>query len=219
MRPSVGPDDSLIGSRDWLNFFGNLQAYLAQNWWPRYEDCTSLPTEADIEKLEVTLRGVVLSGALGSLVPVEELAVGGAAPAQAATPTAPMWGSDEASLPAKQGDEAKARPTTGASMGLASGSGLSGARAASPPAGKAASLASESAELVPVPDLAAGSAGPAEVATPTAPIRDGDEALETQGDEAPSASLLEKQGDESERAKEKMEGCSRKARRKGRRSA
>ena len=219
MRPSVGPDDSLIGSRDWLNFFGNLQAYLAQNWWPRYEDCTSLPTEADIEKLEVTLRGVVLSGALGSLVPVEELAVGGAAPAQAATPTAPMWGSDEASLPAKQGDEAKARPTTGASMGLASGSGLSGARAASPSAEKAASLASESAELVPVPDLAAGSAGPAEVATPTAPIWDGDEALETQGDEAPSASLLEKQGDESERAKEKMEGCSRKVRRKGRRSA
>ena len=194
-----------------------LQAHLAQNWWPRYEDCTSLPTEADIEKLEVTLRGVVLSGALGSLVPVEELAVGGAAPAQAATPTAPMWGSDEApsaSLPAKQGDEAKARPTTGASTGLASGSGLSGGRAVSPSAEQAASLASESAELVPVPDLAAGSAGPAEVATPTAPIWDGDEALETQGDEAPSASLPERQGDESESAEEKTEECPRgKARR------
>ena len=70
-------------------------------------------------------------------------------------------------------------------------------------------MASESAELVPVPDPAAGSAGPAQVATPTAPIWDGDEAPETQGDEAPSASLPERQGDESESAEEKKEECPR----------
>ena len=104
----------LATSRAWRNFLVNLQRYLMDTWWRLYQNGRPLPTERDLEKLEVALCGVVLSDTLGPPVPVAELAAErpqgrwkrgiqmGWRPDglpllrqdQAAPPTASRWGGD-----------------------------------------------------------------------------------------------------------------------------
>ena len=133
----------LATSRAWRNFLVNLQRYLMDTWWQLYQNGRPLPTERDLEKLEVALCGVVLSDTLGPPVPVAELAAERGLPLlrqdQVAPPTASSRGGDEAlsaSLPEKQGDESK---------DPAASPGLRGASAGRHSAPKAASSALASA--------------------------------------------------------------------------